>query len=71
LLALVMIFSATAALAGPASSTPSSFNYGNRFGDIRNQDNGEHVGAGVGGQAQQQPAGSQITPPSGFTVTVG
>jgi hypothetical protein len=48
LLALVMMFSATAALAGPASAAPSGFVNGNHYGDSRNPDNGEHVGAGVG-----------------------
>jgi hypothetical protein len=48
LLALVMIFCATAVLAGPASATPSGVVKGNHHGDYRNPDNGEHVGAGVG-----------------------
>ena len=49
LLALVMMFCATAVLAGPASAAPSGFVKGNHYGDYRNlQDNGEHVGAGVG-----------------------
>jgi len=48
LLALAMMFGATAALAGPASATPSGFVNGNHYGDYRNEDNGEHVGAGVG-----------------------
>ena len=52
LLALAMMFSATAVAAGPASAAPSGFVKGNHDGDYRNPDNGEHVGAGVGaGQA--------------------
>ena len=48
LLALLMMFSATAILAGPTSAFPQS-NNGNHFGDYRNlQDNGNHVGAGAG-----------------------
>ena len=47
LLALVMMLSAT--VAGPASATPSGYNPGNHFGDQKNlQDNGEHIGQGVG-----------------------
>ena len=48
LVALAMMFGATAALAGPATATPSGFVNGNHYGDYRNEDNGEHVGAGVG-----------------------
>jgi hypothetical protein len=52
LLALAMMFGATAALSGPASAAPLSFVKGNHYGDYRNPDNGEHIGAGVGaGQA--------------------
>ena len=48
LLALVMMFSATAFVTGPASALPSG-NNGNQFGDYRNlQDNGNHFGAGAG-----------------------
>jgi hypothetical protein len=47
LLALVMMFSATAVLAGPVSAFPPG-NNGNHFGDIGNPDNGEHVGVGAG-----------------------
>ena len=48
LLALVMMFSATAVLASPASALPQG-NNGNHFGDYRDlQDNGNHVGAGAG-----------------------
>jgi hypothetical protein len=49
LLLLAMMFGATAALAGPASAVPSGYVNGNHSGDYRNPDNGEHVGAGVGG----------------------
>ena len=48
LLALVMMFSATAVLAGPASATASGIVNGNHYGDYRNPDNGEHVGDGIG-----------------------
>ncbi len=48
LLALAMMFGAMAAVAGSASALPPG-NNGNHYGDYRNlQDNGEHVGAGVG-----------------------
>ena len=48
LLALVMMFSATAVLAGSTSALPLG-NNGDHFGDYRNlQDNGKHVGAGAG-----------------------
>jgi hypothetical protein len=49
LLALTMMLGATAALAGPASANPSRIVNGNHYGDYRNlQDNGNHVGVGVG-----------------------
>lgn len=48
MLVLVMMLVAAAAVAGPASATPSGFVNGNHYGDYRNPDNGEHVGAGVG-----------------------
>lgn len=48
MLALVMMFLATSVVAGPVSATPSGIVNGNHFGDYRHQDNGEHVGAGVG-----------------------
>jgi hypothetical protein len=48
LLALAMMLSAT--VAGPASAAPSGYNPGNHYGDEKNlQDNGEHIGNGVGG----------------------
>ena len=48
LLALVMMFSARAVLAGPTSALPLG-NNGDHFGDYRNlQDNGNHVGAEAG-----------------------
>ena len=48
LLALIMMFSATTILAGPAAALPPG-NNGYHFGDYRNlQDNGNHVGAGAG-----------------------
>ena len=47
LLALAMMLSAT--VAGPASATPSGYNPGNHYGDIKNQqDKGEHIGQGTG-----------------------
>jgi hypothetical protein len=47
LLALAMMLSAT--VAGPASAAPSGYVKGNHYGDEKNlQDNGEHIGAGVG-----------------------
>jgi len=49
LLALAMMFGATALVAGPASATPSGIVKGNHYGDYSNPDNGQHVGAGVGG----------------------
>jgi hypothetical protein len=48
LLVLAMMLVAVAAVAGPASATPSGIVNGNHYGDYRNLDNGEHVGAGVG-----------------------
>ncbi len=48
MLALVMMFCATVVVAGPASAAPSGIVNGNHYGDYRNPDNGEHVGAGVG-----------------------
>jgi hypothetical protein len=45
---LVMMFCATVVVAGPASATPSGIVNGNHFGEYRNQDNGQHVGTGVG-----------------------
>ena len=49
LLALAMMFGATAALSGPASAAPPVlFVKGNHYGDYWNPDNGEHIGAGVG-----------------------
>jgi hypothetical protein len=42
-----MMFSATAALAGPASALPPG-NNGNHCGEYSNTNNGNHVGAGSG-----------------------
>jgi hypothetical protein len=47
LLALAMIFSATAVAAGPASALPPG-NNGNHYGEYSNTNNGNHVGAGSG-----------------------
>jgi len=47
LLALAMIFSATAVVAGPASALPPG-NNSNHYGEYSNTNNGNHVGAGSG-----------------------
>ena len=47
LLALAMMFGATAALSGPASALPPG-NNGNHCGEYSNTNNGNHVGAGAG-----------------------
>jgi hypothetical protein len=47
LLALVMMFSATVALGGPASASLDG-NNGNHTGDIAHDDNGMHIGVGAG-----------------------
>ena len=48
MLVLAMMLVAVAAVAGPASAAPSGIVNGNHYGDYRNPDNGQHVGAGVG-----------------------
>jgi hypothetical protein len=47
LLALAMMFGATAAVAGSASAVPSG-NNGNYYGEYSNTNNGNHTGAGFG-----------------------
>jgi hypothetical protein len=47
LLALAMMFGATAAVAGSASAVPSG-NNGNHYGEYSNTNNGNHTGAGSG-----------------------
>ena len=49
MLVLATMLVAVATVAGPASATPTEIVNGNHYGDYRNLDNGEHVGAGVGG----------------------
>ena len=48
LLALAVMFGATAVIAGPTSATPSGFVNGNHCGEYSNTNNGNHVGAGTG-----------------------
>ena len=47
MLALAIMFGATAVVTGPASALPPGSN-GNHYGEYSHNDNGEHVGAEAG-----------------------
>jgi hypothetical protein len=48
LVSLVLAMMLSATVAGPASATPSGYNYGNHYGDIAHEDSGMHIGHGAG-----------------------